>query len=150
MPRQKSIPPRSLESYYAEPTKEITLEHLHELKEYFFSIMDDMAVLQATLKKSTPIEVRVIVSDIERLLTKTCFINFSYEYSKEKYWLILENIGKCIRVCSKIIDNYESFSKGLRMQYLTQIFDCLDVALGATIELIEELENSKTQCKRIS
>jgi hypothetical protein len=128
--------------YYKEPNTEIALAHLHQLKDYFFRILDELTTNSVLAKSNSMVQFRGDLDDIIGLLTKISIINFPYEFSKETYLSILGNVDKSLQNARTLWDKCEEMKRNEARKKLVEIQNPVELALDFTIELIVELENS--------
>lgn len=140
MARQKQSPPRSLESYYAEPTKEIALEYAYQLKNICFDILDEIVVNKEQLNNFSSGNYQRSLGVIESYLGTIRLINFSSEYNHGNYWLVLFNIAKCRKIVSILYFGNGSNRKGEYLYGLNEVQECIECALDCIIDMIQELE----------
>jgi hypothetical protein len=130
---------RTLLDYYNTPNKEITIEHLHELKEFFYSIIDELAVIKVELKRSSFSEISTAIDYLTGYFMKAGVVNFPHEYSREKYWKMLANFGLCSQLSMKLWEELETLKYTDRLKAFNEIQTKIENSLSCVIELIEEL-----------
>lgn len=133
MARQKQTPPRSLESYYAEPTKEITLNHIYQLKNICIDILDELAT------KNNKNSLGAIGSYLDSIR----LINFPFEYSIGTYWTVLYGFARCRKIALRIRFAESCFSDDIEENGLAEIQYCIESVLDSIIDLIHELERNE-------
>jgi hypothetical protein len=128
--------------YYKEPNTELALDHLHELKNYFFCIIDELETLSREVKTLNDcIAFQGALLIIEDYFLKMCILNFPSQY-KGTYFSIIENISKSLQITENLIEECLELELGICLKKLVEIQNPVELALDFTIELIVELENA--------
>lgn len=124
-------------------TKEKYLGYLNRQKEFFMSIMDEIAVLKVRCKKASIMSFRKSLDVIEVNLHNMEFMAFPYAYSN-RYWCVIRFVGECIRQTNTLLADCEILCSGHKVDALDKMQESLENALEYVLDLIEKIENPKT------
>jgi hypothetical protein len=134
---------RELSDYCKEPNTQIALDHLHQLKSYFFCIIDELETLSKESETlGDCLDFRFCLRVIEEYFLEMSILNFPYEFNKGTYFSIIENISKSLQNTKTLSVKCLKLNRNEARKSLVKIQKPVELALDFTIELIVELENS--------
>lgn len=139
---RKKVTGRKLSPYLEVESKTIMLSYLHQQKDLFTGIMDELALLRVNCVSSLNIPFREDLGVIEGRFHDMQFVKLPYVFSN-KYWCILRYIGECIRLTQVLFIECEVLNSTQKLASLDKIQVSLENALGYIIHLIEMTEAPK-------